>query len=69
MAQGETSSFTEDVSFTSKFQMTKYDDVLNIIGATVTMKDPAGDLFTNEGNDTVLIDTSMLVAEGVNLKF
>ena len=69
MAQGVTSSFTEDVSFTSKFQMTKNDDILNIIGATVTMQSPAGDLFTNEGNDTVLIERSTLVLEGVNLAF
>ena len=35
MAQGITSSFIEDVAFTSRFQMTKNDDILNIIGVPV----------------------------------
>ena len=35
MAQGITSSFIKDVAFTSRFQMTKNDVILNIIDVTV----------------------------------
>ena len=69
MATGETRNITSDLTLTSKYEMTAYDDILNIIGATITLAKPAGDLFTNEGNDTVTITDSTITASALGLSF
>ena len=42
-----------------EYQMTQYDDVLDIIDAEVTLVIP-GDIFTNEGDDVVTVINSTL---------
>ena len=69
MATGVTSSITSDVSFSEYFQLSKDDDTLIIQGATVTMLKPQGDIFTDAGNDTVLIEDSLIVTDQPNLAF
>jgi len=69
MATGITRNITEDTTFTSKYEMTAYDDILNIIGATVTLAKPAGDIFTNEGNDTVTVKDSTITVSALGLSF
>lgn len=69
MATGVTSSITSDVSFTSKFQLTKDDDTLIISGAVVTLLKPQGDIFTNEGNDIVIVENAQIKTAETNLAF
>ena len=69
MATGVTSSISSNVSYTSKYQLTKDDDTLNISGATVTFLAPQGEIFTNEGNDTVRIERATLFTDQENLAF
>lgn len=69
MAEGATSSFTEDVTFSSRFEMTKDDDTLIISGAVVTLLNPQGDIFTNAGNDTVIVEDAQIRTVETNLAF
>ena len=69
MATGVTSSIASDVSFSSKYQLTANDDTLIISGATITLLEPQGEIFTNEGNDVVQIEDALIVTDTPNLSF
>ena len=56
---GITENLSGVVNIDERHEMTAYDDILNIIDATISLVVP-GDLFSNEGNDTVTISNSTL---------
>ena len=62
MAAGETKNITGYLSLDDRYQTTIYDDILEIIGATVTLNDPAGEIFTDKGNDTVTVTNSTITS-------
>ena len=57
MSSGITKEITGAITIAEPYEMSAYDDVLNIIGATISLTVP-GDIFTNEGADTVTISDS-----------
>ena len=62
MSTGITKNIIGNTSVTEKYEMSSYDDILNITSATITLAVP-GDIFTNEGNDTVFIVDSTISGE------
>ena len=46
MATGETKNITGSLTLEDRFQTTIYDDILTISGATISLHDPAGEIFT-----------------------
>ena len=69
MTTGITRQLTGNLTFTDRYEMTADDDILNISNATINLKGPAGDLFTNEGNDTVTVINSTINALAEGLSF
>ena len=62
MSTGITKNIIGNTSVTEKYEMSSYDDILNITSAIITLTVP-GDIFTNEGNDTVFIVDSTISGE------
>ena len=62
MSTGITKNIIGNTSVTEKYEMSSYDDILNISSAIITLTVP-GDIFTNEGNDTVFIVDSTISGE------
>ena len=60
MATGETKQITGSLTLEDRYQTTVYDDILEIIGATITLNDPTGEIFTDKGNDTVTVTNSTI---------
>ena len=61
-----------DTSFTTEYQTTTGNDVLTISSATITLLDPAGEIFLRQGDDTVTITDSMITnasQDGKDLAF
>ena len=49
-----------DTSFTAEYQTTTENDVLTISSATITLLDPAGEIFLRQGDDTVTVTDSTI---------
>ena len=60
---------TGELTLTDRYELTANDDFLEISAAIITLDSPAGDLFTNEGNDTVTVTDSTINAQAENLSF
>ena len=60
MATGETKNITGSLSLEDRYQTTIYDDILTISGASISLLDPAGEIFTDKGNDTVMVTDSTI---------
>ena len=60
MAIGETKKITGSLTLEDRYQTTIYDDILTISGAEIVLKDPAGEIFTDKGNDTVTVTNSTI---------
>ena len=60
MATGETKKITGSLSLEDRYQTTIYDDILTISGANISLLDPAGEIFTDKGNDTVTVTNSTI---------
>ena len=72
MATGETKNITGSLTLEDRYQTTIYDDILEIIGATITLNDPAGEIFTDKGNDTGTVTDTTITnnsATGAELMF
>ena len=61
MATGESKKITGSLTLEDRYQTTIYDDILEIINATITLNDPAGEIFTDKGNDTVTVSNSTII--------
>ncbi|MBQ4328956.1 MAG: hypothetical protein IJC27_04440, partial [Lentisphaeria bacterium] len=60
MAVGESKKINGSLTLEDRYQTTIYDDILEIINATITLNDPAGEIFTDKGNDTVTVSNSTI---------
>ena len=60
MAIGETKKITGSLTLEDRYQTTIYDDILTISGAEIVLNDPAGEIFTDKGNDTVTVTNSTI---------
>ena len=60
MAIGENKKITGSLTLEDRFQTTIYDDILTISGANISLLDPAGEIFTDKGNDTVTVSNSTI---------
>ena len=72
MSTGETKNITGSLELTDKYQTTIYNDIVIINGAVITLFDPAGEIFTDKGDDTVTVtDTTITCSSqtGTELMF
>ena len=72
MATGSAATITGTKSYTDRYQLTEYDDILTVSGADITFLDPAGEIFLDAGNDTVTVTNSTITsnsATGGSLAF
>ena len=69
MSTGVTKKITGELTLTDRYELTANDDVLEISSAVINLNSPGGDLFTNEGNDTVSVVNSSINALAEGLSF
>ena len=60
MNTSETKQITGSLTLEDNYQTTIYDDILTISGANISLLDPAGEIFTDKGNDTVTVTDSTI---------
>ena len=69
MATGQTGNITGTIEYSTVYELTDYDDILDISNANLTLSLPAGDIEMMKGNDTVNItDSTVNGATGVAIK-
>ena len=66
MATGENREITGSLTLEYQYQTTIYDDILTISGATISLQDPAGEIFTDKGNDTVTVSDSTIADDSIS---